>query len=137
MRIQVIRLSYGKVQTIGRLMLLNENDGIINSYWTMELPWKNNQRNVSCIPENTYTAVKHQSPKFGDSLWLQDVAGRSEILVHPANYYHDLLGCIGVGNDLKDIDGDKMMDITDSRNAVNELIGSIEKNEIEIEIITQ
>jgi len=68
---------------------------------------------------------------------LQNVPDRSEILVHPANYYHYLLGSIGVGNDLKDIDGDKMMDITDSRNAVNELIGSIEKNEIEIEIITQ
>ena len=137
MRIQIIRLTYGNKQTIGRLMLLNDDDRIIKSYWTMELLWKDNQRNVSCIPENTYTAVKHRSPKFGDSLWLPNVTDRSEILVHPANYYHDLLGCIGVGNDLKDIDGDKLMDITDSRNAVQELLSLIETKKIKIEITSK
>lgn len=91
------------------------------SFKTLELPWKNNERRVSCIPKGIYTAKKHQSPKFGQSFWLQNVPGRSEILVHPSNYTRQLLGCIAVGDRHADIDGDGIIDVTNSKKTMAEL----------------
>lgn len=64
---------------------------------TLELPWRNNERRVSCIPAGIYAAKALSSPKFGDTYWLQDVPNRSEILIHGAGTIDDLLGCIGLG----------------------------------------
>ena len=121
MRIEVLRTIDNGKQTNGVLYV--ENDGtIVFECYTLELPWKDNQRRVSCIPQGTYKAVKHRSPKFGNSVWIKDVPNRSEILIHPANYVRQLLGCIAVGKDLKDIDGDGLEDTTSSRNTMKELL---------------
>jgi hypothetical protein len=88
----------------------------------MELPSKNNQQNISCIPSGNYKAIVHYSPTFGKCLWIKDIPNRSEILIHYANFYHDLLGCIGIGKDLVDIDGDSYIDVTSSRDSLTELM---------------
>lgn len=51
-----------------------------------ELPWRNNERSKSCIPEGIYTASWHNSPRFGFTYRIQQVPGRSEILLHSGNY---------------------------------------------------
>ncbi len=62
---------------------------------TIELPWKNNERRVSCIPEGEYFIVKRYSPKFKWHLHVVDVPHRSFILFHPANNaLKELHGCI-------------------------------------------
>ena len=62
---------------------------------TIELPWKNNERRVSCIPEGEYFIVKRYSPKFKWHLHVVDVPNRSFILFHPANNaLKELNGCI-------------------------------------------
>lgn len=62
---------------------------------TIELPWRNNQRQISCIPEGTYRLYRDLFPKHGDQLALHDVPGRDGILIHPANHaLHELRGCI-------------------------------------------
>lgn len=62
---------------------------------TIELPWKHNERMVSCIPAGTYAMVKRYSPKFSWHLHLTDVPGRELILLHPANNaLAELKGCI-------------------------------------------
>ena len=62
---------------------------------TIELPWRNNQRNVSCIPEGQYEIIPRFSKKFKHHLILKIVANRSFILLHPANdAKRDLQGCI-------------------------------------------
>lgn len=58
-----------------------------------------------CIPVGTYDVEKFNSPKHGDIWMLQDVPGRTAIEFHPANNINDLLGCIGVGNSLGEVDG--------------------------------
>ena len=121
MRIEVLRTIDNGKQTNGVLYVVDE-DKILFECYTLELPWKDNQRRVSCIPQGTYKAVKHRSPKFGNSVWIKDVPNRSEILIHPANYVRQLLGCIAVGKDLKDIDGDGLEDTTSSRNTMNKLL---------------
>jgi hypothetical protein len=83
-----------ETQTIGQLFLLDEKNNMLARWDTLELPWKDNQRRVSCIPVGAYKCKKHRSPRFGLSLWLQDVPNRSEILIHQGNFYADILGCI-------------------------------------------
>ena len=62
---------------------------------TIELPWRNNRRGISCIPEGRYILKARRSRKFGWHLEVTGVAGRSLILVHPANNaLLELNGCI-------------------------------------------
>ena len=74
--------------------------------FTIELPWKENQTNISCIPEGNYELRSRTSTKFGNHLEILDVPDRSYILIHPANdAVKELRGCIapvnlltGIGN---------------------------------------
>jgi hypothetical protein len=62
---------------------------------TIELPWINNKRNISCIPEGQYEIEPRFSKRFQHHLILKNVKGRSFILFHPANDAKiDLQGCI-------------------------------------------
>ncbi|MEP0938203.1 MAG: DUF5675 family protein [Ekhidna sp.] len=62
---------------------------------TIELPWLENRRNVSCIPEGIYSLTKRNTKTRGDHLIVNDVPGRSGILLHPANNaLKELKGCI-------------------------------------------
>ena len=62
---------------------------------TIELPWRNNQPQVSCIPEGRYALKGRYSSKYGNHLILHGVKGRSYILIHPANNaLKELKGCI-------------------------------------------
>ncbi len=56
-----------------------------------ELPWRDNKPNYSRIPPGEYVAKWHKSPRFGECWWLQDVPGRSEVLIHPGNFAGDRL----------------------------------------------
>ena len=64
---------------------------------TMELPWKDNQPQISCIPVGTYRWKKHKSPSKGEVIWIQNVPNRSWIYIHVANWPSEVRGCIGVG----------------------------------------
>ncbi|MBK7807055.1 MAG: hypothetical protein IPJ51_12220 [Saprospiraceae bacterium] len=62
---------------------------------SIELRWANNERNVSCVPEGVYPMAIIQHPKFGECLLVNNVKGRSGILVHVANdAQKELRGCI-------------------------------------------
>lgn len=62
---------------------------------TIELPWKNNERRVSCIPEGEYFIEKRYNQKFKWHLQVLDVPERRFILFHPANdAQKELNGCI-------------------------------------------
>ncbi|MVO09887.1 hypothetical protein GOQ30_12015 [Flavobacterium sp. TP390] len=62
---------------------------------TIELPWKKNEKRVSCIPEGKYFIRKRYSQKFKWHLEVVDVKNRSFILFHPANNaLKELNGCI-------------------------------------------
>ena len=62
---------------------------------TIELPWKNNETKVSCIPEGKYFMKKRYSKKFQWHLEVLNVKNRSLILFHSANNaLQELNGCI-------------------------------------------
>jgi hypothetical protein len=64
---------------------------------TLEDLWKNNQPTVSCIPKGKYKLTWHISPKFGQCYLVNDVPGRSHILIHAGNSAGDTHGCILLG----------------------------------------
>ena len=65
---------------------------------TLELPWRQNRPQVSCIPAGTYQIGFKFSPHLGYRVPLVlGVPDRSEIEMHIANSAKDIRGCIGVG----------------------------------------
>jgi hypothetical protein len=115
-RLTLFRQSDNRIQTLGEFEAGSE------VIYSLELPWKDNQRRVSCIPAGVYQMVKHVSPKFGNCYWIKDVPNRSEILIHPANHVGQLLGCIAPGLGRSDFDGDGQIDVTNSRAAMEKLL---------------
>lgn len=67
------------------------------SCWTLERPWFDNVRNVSCIPEGVYEVRPDAEGRFTGNPEVQDVPGRSEIIIHQGNKVTDSAGCILVG----------------------------------------
>ena len=89
MKLILIR-TYGSQGINGNLLL--EGKEICK---TIELPWKNNEKRISAIPEGTYQVRKRYSKKFDWHLEITGVKGRSLILFHPANNaLKELNGCI-------------------------------------------
>lgn len=64
---------------------------------TLENPWLNNEPFISCIPKHNYVVKKYSSSKYPDVWELQDVQGRSSILIHVGNRAKHTQGCILVG----------------------------------------
>lgn len=63
--------------------------------FTIELPWKDNAKGSSCIPEGRYRLEKRFSEHHQHHLELKEVPGRSLILIHKANdAVRELRGCI-------------------------------------------
>jgi hypothetical protein len=63
--------------------------------FVIELPWLNNEKRKSCIPEGIYTLNPRFSEKFKHHLQLENVPNRSLILIHPANDAQtELIGCL-------------------------------------------
>jgi len=78
--------------------------------YTLELPWLENRKGKSCIPEGTYRArfgIHYNDASPYRCIELFDVPGRSEIEIHIANKPSDLLGCIAPGRKLGGLDGER------------------------------
>lgn len=90
--LKLIRVSTGDAGTFGVLL----KDGVPLCV-TLELPWEDNQRNISCIPEGWYQIQKTDSPCFGETFEVRDVPGRSHIIFHVGNTVEDSRGCILLG----------------------------------------
>lgn len=73
-----------------------------------ELPFLDNEAQLSCIPKGEYICVYGPSLKHGFCYHIQNVPGRTNIEIHPANLMGDsqkgfvaqLLGCIALGADI-------------------------------------
>ncbi len=103
-------------QTFGNVVVFDEDKKPVFSSACIERGWRNNERQVSCVPTGQYPIVYEHSPRFQRHLWeLKNVPNRSECKIHPANNWYQLNGCIALGIKLKDIDRDGYIDVTSSR----------------------
>lgn len=115
------RKTYEDKQTLGEFKLY-EKGKLLFSCYTLELPWKNNQFQVSCIPKGEYEVVPRTSAKFKNHFHILDVPNRTYILFHSGNYYTQILGCVLLGDSLKDINSDGLKDVTNSKNTMKKLL---------------
>jgi len=56
---------------------------------TIELPWRDNESNISCIPPGEYMCRPHHSKKFGSCYLVEKVKSRTWILIHSGNFAGD------------------------------------------------
>ena len=82
--------------------------------FTLELPDRDNEKFVSCIPNGLYMVRRNHSHTFGKGFIVKGVVGRTGILIHKGNYTKDTKGCILPGEYIKDINGDKLPDVARS-----------------------
>ena len=96
------------------------------NFCVLELPWCDNQVNVSCIPNGTYRAKKRISPsKNYEVIEYSYVPNRTFIQVHYGNFKRELLGCQLFGDGLKYIDNDDIIDITNSKKTLDRLLSML------------
>jgi hypothetical protein len=133
MTLTLTRISYGTQATTGRLSVL------MNDYYTVEQPWRNNEAGHSCVPDGQYNLIPYLSGVHGPTWCLDNPAlgvtidgrenTRSRCELHAANWASQLQGCIAIG-----LDDQPMLDpltglvepaIEDSRDAVQALISTL------------
>lgn len=124
----------GLRQTLGELHVMDGEDSIW-SCKTLELPWRRNLRNISCIPPEPGKSVTYKwkmtnsTPAFPYAhLFILDVKDRTHISVHAGNFVindgtekGDSRGCPLVGKTFAYIDDDNFLDITHSRDTMREM----------------
>jgi hypothetical protein len=95
------RSKSGEKGTFGALHSEKDDLGAV---FTVERPATGDH---PCIAPGTYTFRKYFSPHFQRFVYLRDECGdgRTRIEIHQANTMKDLLGCIGVGDSLGNVDG--------------------------------
>jgi hypothetical protein len=133
MKAILTRTKSNHLQTNGVLGLFNEENVCIFSCVTLERGDLDNEKMKSCIPVGTYKVVPRYSAKFGHHLHVTNVMNRDFILIHPANYWKQLNGCIAVGRYLKDIDGDSFKDTCESKTTMTILL-ALAPNGFELQI---
>jgi hypothetical protein len=98
--LDLTRFCYAPNATFGSMIV----DGI--RLFTIENPWLDNRRGVSCIPEGEYVCrPRHFHRGDYPAIEILDIPDRSHILFHKANVADDVNGCIGVGVSLGCLSG--------------------------------
>ena len=92
----IIRDTFTDESTIGELFLNGER-----LCDTLENPWLDNQKNISCIPVGKYPVrlrlARESATKNYLHLLIQDVPNRNYVLFHRGNTNADTQGCVLVG----------------------------------------
>mgnify|MGYP003657963720 FL=1 len=92
----LIRDTFTEESTVGELFINGER--ICD---TLENPYLDNQRTISCIPEGEYPVrlrlARESASRDYLHLLIQDVPNRDFILVHRGNFPSQTQGCLLVG----------------------------------------
>jgi hypothetical protein len=130
-----------KNQVTGTLKITDAGS-VVFECKTLELPWKNNERRVSCIlpdPDDPSTKIyvlkrTNQSPSFKyPHLDILDTPDRTAVKIHAGNYHTQILGCVLVGESLVDMNNDGELDVTSSRKTLDKIMALVpEFSELQI-----
>lgn len=132
-RAVLVRLEQNNHQTLGRFTLFNGLDRVFDCV-TLELPWEDNQTNISCVPKGVYKVSPRYSDKYKNHYILEDVPNRRYILIHHGNFNTDTRGCVLLGSRFAQINSDSLLDITASRRTISELLSITEGEGFELTI---
>ncbi len=121
------RLEKSDAGTFGVLLL----DGGVFCV-TLEPPDLGNASLLSCIPEGEYRCRPVDSPRFGATLEIAGVQGRTHILFHPGNRVRDTHGCVLVGRQFGELEGERA--ILNSTGTWEELMGRAEGHGFDLRV---
>jgi hypothetical protein len=111
--ILLVERTYQEKATPSKISVWDGSE-VIFTFFGLELPWKDNTRKISCIPEGSYKTVGRRTPKFGDHFHITDVPNRTWILIHQGNYTRQIQGCLLVGDAHVDMNKDGIIDVKNS-----------------------
>lgn len=114
------RINDNGIQTTGVFDMYNEGKNSI--CYSLELPWKDNKQNASCIPKGTYKCSIYNSTKYGKVYQIKNVFGRTGILIHSGNFKDQTKGCVLLGSELRDINKDGQKDVTNSKLTLSKML---------------
>lgn len=110
--VRLVRLSTDDQGTFGKLTIGD------HEFFTGELPWRDNESNISCIPVGVYECRWTLSVRFKRFMYqLDDVPDRTGIRIHSANFMGDdtkryrkqLNGCIALGEKIGEMGGQRAL----------------------------
>lgn len=90
---EIIRVEKSETGTFGVLKI----NGKVHCL-TLEPPDKGNAKDISCIPEGSYTCARVDSPTYGNTFEVMEVPDRDHILIHKGNWKRNTKGCILLGS---------------------------------------
>ena len=103
-------------------LLSDTNEELCKS---LELPWRENAKGISCIPAGHYTAKRRFSPEHHrDVFEIEQVPNRENIEIHHGNTVKDTKGCILVGMRFGKLGG--MPAVLDSDVAFEKLMAALQ-----------
>ena len=132
MILRLDRTSTGPNGTFGTLT------GLDFDFCSLELPWVDangdglGDPQKSCITAGTYECVWQESPRYGWCYEVTNVPERSRILIHPANWASQLLGCIALGKGRGVLNGKPA--ILQSRAAIKEFHAAMREQPFQLEV---
>ena len=98
--VTINRWSFGKMGTFGDICV-GEGPRQRNMGYTLELPWRQNQRGISCIPAGVYPLRPSHYYRGDYDCWeICEVSNRDEIKIHIGNTIIDIRGCVVLGTEL-------------------------------------
>lgn len=110
-------------QTLGQFDVVdNDTKLIVFTCFVLELPWKNNEFQVSCIPAGEYPVRKFNSPKFKLCYAIDNVPNRSQVRIHSGTNFKHTLGCVLPAMSQDDLDKDGHLDNVSSKKALAKLL---------------
>jgi len=134
MKLLISRYVFTDNQTIGNGFVLGLDNFIKYEFRTLELPYLDNQKQISCIPCGDYKVIKRKSKKYGNHFHILDVPNRSYILIHNGNFNYQTKGCVLIGDDLSYLNKDNDIDVTNSKRTLKKLY-SVLPNEFDLSIV--
>lgn len=134
-RMIINRFQEHPTHTIGKFLLLNDKNDIIQEGYTLEPagPDTTKRNKDRRIPQGIYNTLIRFSPKFKvptPLLYNENVPHDRYILIHVGNYHEDTDGCILVGETYSK-DG-----VWNSRKSFNTLCNNIKDDNLVVEVMS-
>jgi len=127
--LKIIRVDSTDEETFGVLLI----DGQVFCV-TLELPWRDNKEDISCIPAGLYGCKRVKSPKHGMTFEVCGVFARTDILFHVGNRPTNTKGCILLGRTYNILSEDRAV-LFSKRAVINFMERMTNIDECELEIV--
>lgn len=119
---ELIRTEYGEKETIGVIKVR----GRILCY-SLELPWRDNATDISCIPTGIYMCERFSSKDNPNTFVVLNVPNRTGVLIHTGVTHKHTKGCIIPGTGLSWHNNDRA--ILSSSNAMKIILNAYKNDD--------